>query len=302
MNKIGLSALVSPLTSDEFMKDAWPKEPFVVHGLDKSIRTITELPFLKSLDALLNSWPLSVQAHLPDVCDESSSIEATAKDAGKLFSNHMPLLFNNIEKISPLLSDWLLQLTRDLGLPNSTHSRCLIYATPNGKGTAPHFDQNINFILQLHGTKKWWIAPNANVENPTERFTMNQELAPELASYTSGVMPTKMPADHQQINLSPGSMLFVPRGYWHSTEAIGDALALNFTFSQPTWIDLLILALRSRLSLSNDWRDLADGVGSIDVDRRLAAQQKFETLLSELREDLPSWQAADILASTEGLL
>lgn len=302
MNKIGLSALVAPLTPDEFMQDAWPKEPFVVHGLDNSIQDLINLPFLRSLDALLNSWPFLVQAHLPDISDESSSVDATPKDARKLFSNRMPLLFNNVEKISPLLLEWLTILARDLGLPNSTYARCLVYATPDGRGTAPHFDQNINFVLQLHGTKKWWIAPNSIIENPTERFTMNQDLAPELASYAIGEMPTNMPEDHQEISLSPGSMLFVPRGYWHATEAIGEALALNFTFSQPTWIDLFTLALKSRLSLSKDWRELADGVGSSDVDRRLAAQQKFEVLLAELTDDLPNWQASDILASTEGVL
>ena len=302
MNKIGLSALVAPLTPDEFMKGAWPKEPFVMHGLDKSIQDLIDLPFLKSLDALLNSWPFLVQAHLPDVSDDSSSVETTPKDARKLYSNQMPLLFNNVEKISPLLSDWLTMLVRDLGLPNSTFARCLVYATPDGRGTAPHFDQNINFVLQLHGTKKWWIAPNTNIENPTERFTMNQDLTPELASYISGKMPANMPKDRQEITLSPGSMLFVPRGYWHSTEAIGEALALNFTFSQPTWIDLLTLALKSRLSLSNEWRELADGVGSSDADRRLAAQLKFEVLLAELIDDLPNWQASDIIASTEGVL
>ena len=302
MNKIGLAPLVVPLTPDEFMKDAWPKEPFVVHGLNETIKPITELSFLRSLDVLLNSWPSMVQVQLPDVSDESSSIDATPQDARKLFSNKMSLLFNHVEKISPVLTEWLIQLGRDLGLPASTFARCMVYATPNGKGTAPHFDQNVNFVLQLHGIKKWWIAPNANVVNPTERFAMKQELDPEIASYAIGEMPATMPAEHQEIILSPGSMLFVPRGYWHSTEAHGEALALNFTFSQPTWIDLLLLALRSRLSLSSDWRELADGVGSLDIDRRLIAQQKLEALLVELTADLPNWQAVDILGATEGVL
>ncbi len=301
MNKIGLAPLVSPLTCEEFMVDAWPKEPLVVHGLDETINELTELPFLQSLDALLNAWPSVVQAHLPDVSDESSAIDTTPKEARKLFLNKMALLFNNAQNISPVLQEWLSKLHQDLGLPTSTYSRCMIYATPDGRGTAPHFDQNINFVLQLKGVKKWWIAPNEHVENPTQRFTMGQEIDPELASYASSQMPQKMPDVHQEIILNPGSMLFVPRGYWHSTEAHGEALSLNFTFSQPTWIDLFTLALRSRLSLSSDWRELADGVTSLDIDTRLLAQQKFDILLQGLVEDLPHWQAADILAATEGL-
>lgn len=299
-----LTSLLAPVSFDRFLNENWPKNPFVTHGLRDSVKELTTLPFLQSLDAMLNSWPRTVQAHLPDVRDESSSIDASPKDARKLFASGMGLLFNNVEKNEPLLQEWLNSLSRELGLPMSTHARCMVYATPDGKGTAAHFDQNINFVLQLHGTKTWWLAPNTNVENPTQRFTIGQHLDDELASYVEGVMPNEMPGLKNgtalKIVLKPGSMLFVPRGYWHSTEATGEALALNFTFSQPTWIDVFTLALRSRLSLSSEWRELADGVTSEDPTRRLTAQEKLDQLLIELVHDLPHWQASDILGATEG--
>lgn len=97
----------------------------------------------------------------------------------------------------------------------------MVYATPDGKGTAAHFDQNINFVLQLQGTKTWWLAPNTHVENPTQRFTIGQPLDPELASYVEREMPSEMPGllegNCLKVVLRPGSMLFVPRGYWHRT-------------------------------------------------------------------------------------
>ena len=301
MKKIGLSALVFPHTNDYFLNDIWPNEPFVNHGLSESILSIKNLSFLKSLDSLLSAWQQPIQVHLPDVSDESSAIDASPKDARKLFANGMSLLFNNVQNISPELDQWLIAIKQELGLPASTFGRCMAYATPDGKGTAAHFDQNINFVLQLHGEKKWRLAPNVNVENPTERFTVGQPIDPELASYLETEMPTSMPhEDCQEIILRPGSMLFVPRGYWHSTEASGQALALNFTFNQPTWVDLFTTALRSRLNLSPDWRELGDGVSSSDPARRILAEQKFEILLGELTEDLPNWRASDILKSTEG--
>lgn len=299
MKKIGLSALIEPQTIEDFL-ETWPHEPVVVHGLGKSIQSLVELPFLQSLEALLNSWPEMVQAHLPDISDEASSVDATPFNARKLFANKMGLLFNNVQKISPALTEWLKAISQDLGLPSSTYARCIVYATPDGKGTAAHFDQNINFVLQLKGTKLWTLAPNTHAVNPTERFTIGQPIDPELVSYVEKEMPTKMPSEQQQIILKPGSMLFVPRGFWHSTEAEGEALALNFTFSQPTWVDLMTAALRSRLLLSPEWRELADGVTSKDSERRAQAQRKFEYLLTELVQDLPHWQAQDILAATEG--
>ncbi len=301
MNDIGLSALISPHAPDLFLNGPWPQEPFIVHELGSTISELTSIPFLKSLDAMLEHWPSIVQAHLPDVADESSAVDVSPRDARKLFTNKMALLFNNVEQQSPVLKKWLAVLARDLGLPMSTYGRCIVYATPDGKGTAAHFDQNVNFVLQLHGTKKWWLAPNSSVVNPTERFTIGQPLDPELATQVEAEMPIEMPSERKEFVLNPGSMLFVPRGYWHSTEARGEALALNFTFNQPTFSDLFVMALKSRLSLSPEWRALADGVTSVNLARREAATAQLDALLLELVHDMPNWRAEDILGATEGL-
>lgn len=302
MKKIGLAALIHPYDPSDFFQNSWPKKPFVVHNLSQTILPLLDLPWLRSLDHLLTIWPEAISAHLPDVRDECSAIEVESNDkARKLFQNKMALLFNNVHLQSEVLTHWLQALATDLGLPSSTHARCMIYATPDGKGTAAHFDQNINFVLQIRGTKKWWIEPNTSVENPTERFTMGQALDPELSAYTDEKMPTQMSSKKEEIILKPGSLLFVPRGYWHSTEADGEALSLNFTFNQPTWADLLTLALRSRLLQSSAWRELADGVTSQNENVRIRAQAEFDLLLQDLIEDLPNWNAADILSATEGI-
>lgn len=263
--------------------------PGVYHDLKEEISDLTNLPFLESLESMLNSWPDKIQAHLPDVRDEASSVDVNATDARKLFANGMGLLFNEVQTISPLLSEKLEMIRRDLGLSALTIGRCLVYATPDGKGTAPHFDQNINFVLQIHGTKKWWIAPNNDVINPLTRHTMGMDPDPEMMSYLEKPLPESMPENAECIELKPGSLLFVPRGYWHSTEAHGDALALNFTFTAPTWVDLLTAALRGRLALSPEWRETAHPVDG----------KRFQELLQGLVHDLPNWKAEDILNATD---
>ncbi|MDD4972729.1 MAG: cupin domain-containing protein [Bacteriovorax sp.] len=296
MNTV-LSALIHPRANAEFFEAYETNIPFVVHGPSETIKDLTSLPFLESLEALLNSWPNQIQAHLPDVRDEASSIDTTPKDAKKLFDNGMGLLFKNVNTISPVLAHWLLELRRDLGLSALTNARSSIYVTPKGSGTAPHFDQNINFVLQISGSKKWWIAPNEHVANPMTRHTMGQPCDPELESYLDAPMPTSMPEDISPIVLKAGSLLFVPRGSWHSTEAESDALSLNFTFTAPTWIDLFTAALRGRLAQSSQWRETADGVS--DFSRCAQAEHKFDFLLAGLIDDLPNWRASDILGATE---
>lgn len=300
--KPGLSSLIGASNLEIFFEEHWHHSPFVCHDLSFDI--IRDLKALASIDKLLEFWPGRVQAHLPDVADEASSVDASTADARKLFANRMGLLFNNVEANIPDLKLWIESIKADLGLPQMTYGRCIAYATPDGKGTSAHFDQNINFVLQLHGTKVWRLAPNFSVANPTVRHTLGLSMDPELAAYSeplptsiSEVMPS---ADTIEVTLKPGSLLFVPRGYWHSTSALGEALALNFTYNQPTWADLLTVALKSRLTLSPEWRDLADGVSSREPARRQQAEQRFNELLLELVHDLPNWQASDILSSTEG--
>ncbi len=286
----GLAALIHPHPISELGASYLRNEPFVVHGLRDSLTELFAVPFLASLDALLGAWPDLVEAHLPDIADEASAITASPHDARKLFASGMGLLFNEAQRYAPLLVPWLDAIRTDIGLSALTQQRCLIYATPAGKGTAPHFDQNVNFVLQLHGTKTWWLAPNAHVVRPMTRHTMGQAVDAELQSYARLPMPHELPAERSEIVLRPGSLLFVPRGVWHSTHATDDALSLNFTFSPPTWIDVFTAALRSRLALSSDWRETA-------APRSVAT---FEALLRELAIDAPHWNATEILAATEG--
>lgn len=285
----GLAALLHPHAASDLLDRFARDEPFVVHGVRAGTAELGALGYLASLDALLGSWPDQIQVHLPDVADESSSVTATPHDARKLFANGMGLLFEDVERYAPTLVPWLDAIRADLGLSTLTQQRCLIYATPAGKGTASHFDQNVNFVLHVHGEKTWWLAPNTHVARPMTRHTIGQAVDPELQSYARP-MPDAMPPDRTEIVLVPGSLLFVPRGMWHATHAATDAVSLNFTFSPPTWIDLLTAALRSRLALSSAWRATA-------APREAAA---FDALLRELAADAGSWNATEILSATEG--
>lgn len=284
-----LISLLAPFELSKFQEKFIKNEPVLIPQVNtEGIKSLLDLPFLSSLESLLEIWPSSIQVHLPDLRDEASSIDTDVQNAMSFFNQGMGLLFNDAQMLSPILETWISGLRKDLGLSALTYGRNLIYATPDGKGTAPHFDQNINFVLQIKGIKKWTVAPNTHLINPMTRHTMGQPVDPEMMSYLENPMPTAMPADAKEYELKPGSLLFVPRGCWHSTEAEGDALALNFTFTAPTWIDLLTAALRSRLLMSPDWRETAD-----------LSEQKFDKLLGELVNDLPHWRAEEILSATE---
>ena len=267
------------------------QKPTVIEGVSVPVPSEFE-----TLETLLERWPSSIEAHLPDLRDEMSAIETTPKDAHKLFQNGLGLLFKEVNKFSAPLQQWLEEFQRELGLSALTYGRCLIYVTPDGKGTAPHFDQNINFVYQVSGTKLWTMSENVDVQHPLTRHTMGQEADPELQSYLQGPLPGMM-TSCQTFELKPGSILFVPRGHWHETEAHGEALSLNFTFTAPSWLDLMTAALRGRLALDPSWRETARGLTT--PEDRAGAEQRFSMLLQELSQDLPHWSARDILGATD---
>ncbi len=288
--KPGLAALIHPHPIAELVGHMERSEPFVVHGLCDSVAELLAIPMLSSLETLLATWPEQVDVHLPDLADEASSITVPPLEARAKFDASMALLFNEVHRYLPELVPWLDGIRADLDLSALTQQRSLVYATPAGSGTAAHFDQNVNFVLHLHGTKTWFLAPNDHVERPLTRHTIGSPLDPELQSYATLPMPDAMPEGRIEIVLEPGSLLFVPRGVWHSTHATTDALSLNFTFSAPTWLDLFTAAIRGRLALSPAWRETAAP----------HSDATFEALLRELATDVASWTAVDILTATEG--
>lgn len=283
--KNGLEALIFPMKMTEFLIHLKENNPFVVHHGPEALGELRSLPMVSSLDGLLRTWESSVQIHLPDLRDEASAIDVPAAEAKKYFDQGMGLLFNDTNRFSPILEAWVEKIRADIGLSPQTYGRSLIYATPDGKGTAPHFDQNINFVLQIHGTKKWTLARNDSVTNPMVRHTMGQPVDGEMMTYLNEPMISHMPDEIISFELKPGSFLFVPRGVWHSTEAEGDALALNFTFTAPSWADLLLGVLRSQLVQSPEWRETA----------LMEDERKFEYLFSTLKSEFSHWNAGDIL-------
>jgi 50S ribosomal protein L16 3-hydroxylase len=295
--KNALTSLIAPITKTEFLKFYLDNKPVVNHDLADSIDELTELPFLKSIDDLLEFWKKPVDCYKPGIADEVNSLTTSTQKAKELFSQGSGLIFNDADTESIVLRRWVEEIISELGLSSLTYGRSLLYAIPKGHGTDPHFDQNINFVLQIKGSKKWWIAPNEHVENPMTRHTIGTEVDPELNSYTNG-MPHSFPNNATEFILKPGSFLFVPRGSWHTTEATDeDSLSISFTFSAPTWIDLLTAAMRGRLAQSPRWRETANFVNNSELQHK--ACDEFNSLLEELAFDIPNWRAEDILGATE---
>ena len=300
-NYVGLSELIEPYQLEDFLKNHWPNKPLYIPHHSNKLQVLLQLDCLKSLEDLVDERRLKVRACLPDFDDEYSSLLLDSEDALKAYRNSMTLVFDSMQTQNSTIADSLTKIRNDLGLvvggdQDLCRARSIVYATPGGTGTRLHFDANANFVIQVSGSKTWFLAPNESVNYPTERFTAGAaEISFALEKQCHALLLDELPENHLKVDLQPGDVLFVPRGYWHATETFEDSLSLNFTFSQPTWADVFTKALQEHLLVQTEWRELADGLASMDHDRKARSIEKFNMLVKKISTELSDLDGANLL-------
>ncbi|MGN7379526.1 hypothetical protein [Bacillus sp. FSL R5-0397] len=95
--------------------------------------------------------------------------------------------------------------------------------------------------------------------------------------------------------MDTGSFLFLPRGCWHSTSSSEETIALNFTFGQPAWLDLILIELRNRLIQKDEWRELVN-IDLLDENERKKVEEKLKSMINNLPNDFKGISVGDILA------
>jgi ribosomal protein L16 Arg81 hydroxylase len=119
---------------------------------------------------------------------------------------------------------------------------CNLYASPSHQqALAPHYDAHDVFVLQIQGYKRWTLYERV-VECP-------------LVDSFQPVFDRSDLSNGHSIDLSPGDLLYIPRGTPH--EAIpydGHSLHLTIGVYPFQWIDLLSASLRARAEEDSELR------------------------------------------------
>jgi hypothetical protein len=110
-------------------------------------------------------------------------------------------------------------------LSHAVHANA--YLTPGrASGFTPHYDTHDVFVLQIAGHKHWRIhEPPLTLPHHTQTFSP--------AGYTPG-------APLLEVDLRPGDLLYLPRGYVHSART-SDERSLHVTLGVTmfTWVELV---------------------------------------------------------------
>jgi ribosomal protein L16 Arg81 hydroxylase len=262
-----LSAILAPVTKEEFFRDYWTKSFLHVPGATSKFshlfswevlnRALEEHRFDEKRLRLVRS-NFTIQA--------SRYLHGNAVNSAGLINelaNGATLVLNQCDEVHRPLRDLCEQLQRLFHRKVITN----LYASwKRDNGFAVHWDDHDVLILQIAGRKRW------KVWEPTRRFPFRQDVvdtstAPGTEPFWTDVLET-------------GGLLNIPRGWWHVAYPLDEpCLHLTVGIQNHNGIDLL--------------RWLADSMKSSE-----AARMELPLLAS--REERAAWLAtvrADLLAS-----
>ncbi|WP_428269509.1 JmjC domain-containing protein [Haliangium sp.] len=275
------SDLFAPLTPAEFRAQHWPDTPFVTHGSRDRLGALAECAALADAASVLDVHPAKIRVWLTGPDRKLRKLREVAPADAKSFvlSEVGTVVVDEVDAhIEPV--DALMRGCCELLGVARENAACNAYLSPAGAGTRMHFDQQEVIVLQLGGRKRWRFCANEQVRFPVRPYFGNR-IPPELAALASS-FPDEMPSGAQEVTLEPGSLLFLPRGYWHETETLDASVSLTLTFAVPPWMEVVLDYLRSALLLREDWRRPAFGLDESGTHReRISAM--LEARLDDLR-------------------
>lgn len=233
-SKVHLAALLAPHDRAAFFADIYERGPLHVRG---DPARFSGLISTARIDALLSEQvftgdQLSMARADPKMEARHYLTEAGYADPGlvaRQYQRGATLILPQLNRRERALADLCRSLEAELSHPVQTN----IYLTPpNAQGFQTHFDNHDVFVLQVEGTKRWRLydAP-AGMVFRGEHFTPG--------GYEAGAL-------REELVLSPGDVLYVPRGIMHDAvneAADGPSLHVTTGVLAKTWADWLLEAV-----------------------------------------------------------
>lgn len=245
-----LESLIYPVSIERFWAEFWTRKPLLTQRPVEALSPLWEAlegGELRQLVQLglpkgINVWPQNEDARF---------LARDVDEALRAYDGGASLYFH-LGEASELLYDWATRFAVDIGQPQD-RSDLSVFAAPAGARTRVHFDANENFTLQLRGTKRWVMAPNLHIEQPLSNWRPGLAL-PE--HWKGGAPPQDVPKDgRSEAILGPGTMLYLPRGWWHEVDTVeGPALSVNWVLTPYSWAEAVARIVSETLSEEADFR------------------------------------------------
>lgn len=245
---MALANLLQPLSLDAFFNDCWDRQPALITGpAGRFDAVMSGQEFERALfDAKLSSPSLRFlhkatgdRAESLDLFLRKKAVWTGPRTISQLAAelNGGTLVYVAIESAVPSVKTFCQSLFNDLHCNLSVNA--YFSAGLDVSAFDAHFDPQDTFILQLEGAKEWRLWERERATNPISGY-------PDPKS----VPQPGLPAD-ETILMTPGDLLYVPRGMCHWPRSLSDAPSLHLTLTvvMPRPVDVVQWLIEE---LSND--------------------------------------------------
>lgn len=288
-----LSALIYPLSKNEFMKDYWTKKYYNV-SIDNQdrVKDLLNGPFPFHLKTLLQETA-SQKIHVwmknkinKEEKNKSDLLSFSVEDfdsALSCFHCGGNLYFRSSQELADVFITSIMN-DLDIGIganynDGNQRGEIEVFVSHKNHLTNWHNDFQHNFTVQLFGHKRWYLLPidenNCSFNNVyrgnTPHYSNNNDIdldAKECQyklhksqSYKFDINKWKeFDTDKYKnkikiIDLKPGSTLYFPSGMWHKVETISDkSLSINLSLVPMTYSHLINNAINHFMSIQPNFR------------------------------------------------
>jgi hypothetical protein len=271
-----LASLVSPMPVGRFLEQYWPERVFDAHGPLSRLPALfssKELSSFRALAAGYRGWLGFGQG-----AKSYRMLSVQEVDPIHLYEIGLSVYLPDISENVPGAASFLRELERDLGIEEGC-SRITVWASPKGDGAPTHFDSDDDFSIQLAGTKRFEVAPMKEYAYPLGgQFAPGAKPYEDMYPQVERGFPEVGDSDFAAVDMNPGSVLFLPRGTWHRTQAEQDSFAISIGIRPPALVESFLEQLRCVLLQHPEWRRPMYGVRGDATQRRQALERARRVL------------------------
>lgn len=226
------SWLISPMKLEQFFASHWEKTPILLKRADNEY--YKKLLSAEQIDEVLRNNIIEFSKNI-DVTSYKNGVRETHNPEGRampsqiwnLYDEGCSIRFLNPQTYIPALHELNASMQEFF---HSFVGANLYLTPPNNQGFAPHYDDIEAFVLQIEGKKKWSLySPPTTADilarESSENFTQDYIGEPILETI-----------------LTPGDVLYFPRGVVHQAHTVPGSHSLHITISvyqKNAYADLL---------------------------------------------------------------